>query len=262
MARINIEDEWFTDGRRLRLIELTKNQNIADGMAILAWFLAQKYWIKKELIPGHAWYGAGMSDLLFECGLAERRENGIYVRGSERHFQWYFDKVEAGRKGGLKSSQRPRDAKGRLSSVQAVLGESSKQKPSESNPLTPTPTLTLKENNTLCDPVGSRADEWDLDQIYRAYPKRKGNANKGLGMKRLAKLIKTEADFDLALKAVRGYHAHLTSTGKIGTEFVAMFSSFWDAHGDWKAWAERKVASPHQLTDDLLAQALGRRDEA
>jgi|LakMenE18May11ns_1017448.scaffolds.fasta_scaffold9958908_4 hypothetical protein len=256
MARINVEDEWFTDARRLRLIELTKDKNIADGMAIMAWFLAQKYWVKKELIPYHAWHGAGMSDLLFECGLAEKREDGVYVRGSKRHFHWYFKKVEAGRKGGLKSSQRQRDSKGRLTTSQAVLGDSSKQTPSTSNPLTPTLTLTHKEKNTLYDSGESHREEFNLNLIYQEYPRRRGQANKGKGLERLKKMIKNQSDYELALAAVRGYKAHLISQGKINTEFVKMFSSFWDAQGDWKEWAAAPVDQA-MITDELIKKAKG-----
>lgn len=99
MARISIEDEWFSDPRRYRLAEkfgfpsdpsgLLK----ADGHAVEVWFFAQKYWRKKELIPTHAWEGAGLGDAMFQCGLAEKRDGGIYVRGAERHFDWYFKKT-------------------------------------------------------------------------------------------------------------------------------------------------------------------------
>ena len=80
--------------------------------------------------------------------------------------------------------------------------------------------------------------------------------NKGKGMARLTKIVRSQADFELALKAVQGYKAHLITQGKTNTEFVKMFSSFWDPQGDWKEWAERK-RDDYKLTDELLKQALG-----
>ena len=98
--RINVETEFMSDMRFIRLIELIQKQNpekpvseakfAAIGSCIVAWGLSFHYWKHdKELIPEHAWKGADMNDLLFEVGLAERRESGIYVRGSERNFEWY-----------------------------------------------------------------------------------------------------------------------------------------------------------------------------
>lgn len=161
MARINVEDEWFSDPRRARLTKLLGCQFKADGVMLLAWFLSQKYWIKKELIPEHAWSASEMPDELFTCGLAERRESGIYVRGSDRHFAWYTSKVEAGKSGGAKSAQA------RASKVKQVQAESSTHQAesstaqadsSESNPLTLALALSLtqkqiqeKQENVFCE---------------------------------------------------------------------------------------------------------------
>jgi hypothetical protein len=109
MARINIEPEWWSDMRRMQLVLLLGNEFSADGMVFRAWRLAQQFWFKKELIPDHAWVGSGFGDELFKCGLAERRQEGIYVRGATRHFDWYEKKVEVLRqnasKGGKNSAK-------------------------------------------------------------------------------------------------------------------------------------------------------------
>lgn len=124
---------------------------------------------------------------------------------------------------------------------------------------------TLQEH-TLSAPLDvangkiSEADEggFDLEAIYEAYPRRKGDQRKRLGMKRLQGLIKTEADFELAMRAVKGYKAHLMGQSKVGTEFVKMFSSFWDPLGDWKAWAQKPERNASaEITDDLIIKAFG-----
>lgn len=123
-----------------------------------------------------------------------------------------------------------------------------------------------ENNNTLSAPLDgvkakpSEADEggFDLEAIYEAYPRRKGDQRKRLGLKRLQGLIKTEADFELAMRAVKGYKAHLMGQSKVGTEFVKMFSSFWDPLGDWKAWAQKPERNASaEITDDLIIKAFG-----
>jgi heme-degrading monooxygenase HmoA len=124
-----------------------------------------------------------------------------------------------------------------------------------------------RENNTTMsakEPDGvssvSEADEgeFNLEAIYEAYPRRKGDQRKQLGLKRLKAIIKTDDDFHLAMRSVKGYKAHLMSQNKVGTEFVKMFASFWDSLGDWKSWAEKEQRkSGAEITDDLIIKAFG-----
>jgi hypothetical protein len=97
---------------------------------------------------------------------------------------------------------------------------------------------------------------FDLEEIYKSYPKRKGNSNKASGIAKIGKLIKTQADYDLALLAAKNYRAHCSTEKQINTQFVKMFSSFWDAHGDWKSWAD-KAPKNKPMSDDLLRSAIG-----
>ncbi|NCX93597.1 MAG: hypothetical protein EBX40_02850 [Gammaproteobacteria bacterium] len=114
-----------------------------------------------------------------------------------------------------------------------------------------------EQYNTLYDSDESHREEFNLEQIYQEYPRRRGQANKGKGLEKLRKLIKSRADFELALAAVRGYRLHLISQQKINTEFVKMFSSFWDAQGDWKEWAAARPSDGAEITDKLIKQAKG-----
>lgn len=86
---------------------------------------------------------------------------------------------------------------------------------------------------------------WDLDAIYREYPARRGGNKKALGLERLAKIIKSDETYDEAMRAVRNYRAEMAALGKVGTEFVAMFASFWGSKNDWREWID-KVPSPSQ----------------
>jgi heme-degrading monooxygenase HmoA len=125
-------------------------------------------------------------------------------------------------------------------------------------PTTPkTKQSKTKQENTLYDSAESHREEFNLEQIYQEYPRRRGQANKGKGIEKLRKLIKSRTDFELALAAVRGYRLHLISQGKVNTEFVKMFSSFWDSQGDWKEWAAARPSDGAEITDKLIAQAKG-----
>jgi hypothetical protein len=119
MARINVEDEWFVDKtkRRSALKRALEQQprdveREADGMALDAWRLSQHYWLDGErLIPEEVWQCAALEPLI-DCGLAERRPKGIYIRGSRDRHEWILQRVNAG-KARAKGS---RDDRGRLSS--------------------------------------------------------------------------------------------------------------------------------------------------
>jgi hypothetical protein len=92
-----------------------------------------------------------------------------------------------------------------------------------------------KTNNTksvVAPPV------FDLEKIFKEYPKRLGNQNKKQGMQRLTKFIKNEDDFNKALQAVHKYKNHCVETKKDNTPFVKQFGTFFDSRGDWLEWVD------------------------
>jgi len=129
MPRINIEDKWWGDPRRSRLVSLLGNVEAeADGAFVIAIKLAQQYWIpNKEHIPMKSWKGAGIADELITCGLAEITNDGktVYVSGSEEHFAWWFKKQEAGRRGGMAKASNARECLPEPSKVYQALPSSS-----------------------------------------------------------------------------------------------------------------------------------------
>lgn len=115
MARINIEDCWWTDPRRSKLIKLLGGENQADGAAVRMWRLAQEFWKDgRKLIPQYIFETLEESQALLGCGLASLGEAGVYVRGSSQYLDWVIEQREKSKKGGQKSAQRARDSKGRL----------------------------------------------------------------------------------------------------------------------------------------------------
>ena len=110
MARINIEDQLFTDGRFIQLVN--KHGNIkAIGMMVMAYRLAQTYWVKnRSLIPSEIFlFNESFSDIV-AVGLAEKRDDKIYVCGSKEQFDWVLIRSENGKKGGRpKTKSKPND---------------------------------------------------------------------------------------------------------------------------------------------------------
>jgi hypothetical protein len=121
MARVNVEDDWWTDKtrRRAALIRAVANrprdpEREADGLALDAWTTAQRYWKEgQSLIPEDVWQLGGFEPLI-EAKLAERRPEGIYVSGTKEHHDWLYQKIEAAKKGGEARKDAPRDEHGRF----------------------------------------------------------------------------------------------------------------------------------------------------
>lgn len=123
MARLNIEECWWSDPRRTKL--LLKIGFQADAAAVNMWRIAQGFWADgRMLIPKHIFDTIEFAEDLLGVRLAELRGEFVYVRGSSAWLDWTAEKRAAAKAGGKKSSQRPRNAKGQLQ-------KASKQKPSK-----------------------------------------------------------------------------------------------------------------------------------
>lgn len=134
MARLNIEDSLFKDPRFMNLCIRLGCQYKALGALVLAWSLAQKWYKTPEkMIPKSEWENHGFPQGIIECGLAEVVGEKIKMRGADEQFQWLAQRIEAGRKGGLKSQ-------GNLASDRQA--NASKRKPPT---LTPSLSLSLSQ---------------------------------------------------------------------------------------------------------------------
>lgn len=114
MARINIEECWWSDPRRSKLIRLFQGDtNQADGLAVTAWRLAQEFWKNgKQLIPVAHFESIEANSKLIEANLAEARTDGIYIRGSSQYLEWVADRKRAASEGGKKSAAARRKKDG------------------------------------------------------------------------------------------------------------------------------------------------------
>ena len=129
MPRINIEDKLWGEERFQDLLIKVQNRHVAKGMILEAILLAQRYWCSvtspRQCIPVDEFNKLGLKPLL-EVNLAKITDTGIYLCGSEDHFSWWFQRVEAGRSGGIaKSSNAKRNLAGAKQNVPSSSSSSS-----------------------------------------------------------------------------------------------------------------------------------------
>jgi hypothetical protein len=106
MARINIEQCWWTDPRREKLGLLLGSMLLADAVVIRAWKVAQEFWgNERGLIPKHIFATLEANANLIQANLAEEREDGFYIRGSSQYLEWVTERRRAAREGGKKSAE-------------------------------------------------------------------------------------------------------------------------------------------------------------
>lgn len=230
MARINVETTWWMDERRYKLSELFNgNKREADGLALEAWKLSQEFWGSgRRKVPLFIFKEIKNHEYLLDVDLAIIQGNTVYVRGTKSFHEWYAVSKESASKGG---KSKGKDAKRNSSEFQADAKSLYSSLSSLSS--------SLKEPKTnMCDSDESHV--FDFELIYKSYPKRLGASNKGKGIIKLKRLIKSQQNFDDALNAVTCYKKHCDDTKKTGTELVKMFSTFFDSNGDWREWVNFK----------------------
>lgn len=105
MPRINIEDDLWKDDRFMALVERIGKFR-ALGVVAYAWKVAQNFWKQGKLIPPEIWKLHDFPEALFEVNFAERRPEGVYVRGSKKQFAWLLAKSENGKLGGRPAKTR------------------------------------------------------------------------------------------------------------------------------------------------------------
>ena len=171
MARINIEEEFFSDLRLDKLSELCGKKTDAIGCLVLAWREAQRYWVRdKGLIPSDVWAMLPNNNLLVSSGFAVGLESGFYMKGSEEKFSWVLKLRENGQKGGRpKKSSKKRENNG----LQKPIGyqQDTYRVPIE-NPPSPSPSLSLSpiQKNIKEIDVKSIIPEEILDKIDITLP--------------------------------------------------------------------------------------------
>lgn len=99
MARINVESELFMDQRFKALARRhAGDEDHALGLVVRWWLVAQKWWGKegRQLVPNDIFELGDFGDLV-TVGLAIKRDDGWYAKGSEERFKWYADNCDKAR---------------------------------------------------------------------------------------------------------------------------------------------------------------------
>lgn len=110
MARLNIEDSLWSDQRFLRFCIKVQDEVKAVGYLVMAWRLAQKHWCpERRPIPRAEWEANGLPWSLAESGLAEITEEGVYLKGCEAAFAWWFQKQKAGQRSADARAKKPKE---------------------------------------------------------------------------------------------------------------------------------------------------------
>lgn len=253
MARINIEEQWWTDPRREALTKLIGDELMADGAAIRLWRLAQEYWKRNaEPIPNYVFEYVRFSSELVRAGLALVRGSSVYVRGSSNAFEWMIKNKEKASKAGLKSAEsrklkhgsaQPRSAPSAASEGPPELGPNKPRtkfnlaEPSSSSSLS----SSSSSSNSNKEYIGRSDDrpdthKYDFEEVYKSYPKRLGDQRKAKGLSVLKRSVKTQQDFEAFKKSVENYAIHVRREGKERTEFVKQFGTF--ANEIWREWID------------------------
>jgi len=141
MARVNVDESIFLDARFTELAMILSSRALAIGELVLAWRIAIMYYAKhNSYIPLSVWKKQKLSDSIITVGLAEVRDDFVYVRGTEKHADWLKKLQISGKKGGLAKSKRKAE----------IIEENSKQMLEYPKPFEPS--LLLNINTKTVSP--------------------------------------------------------------------------------------------------------------
>jgi uncharacterized phage protein (TIGR02220 family) len=101
MPRINIEEKWWSDPRRTRLV--IKLGLEADSAMLNAIRVSQEH--NGEPFDASNLLEPKWIQALLEVGLANGQPTLLYICGSKDHHNWLMAKRESGKRGGIKSAQ-------------------------------------------------------------------------------------------------------------------------------------------------------------
>ncbi len=143
MARINIEDSVFKDNRFIDLCIKSGSRDIALGRLVAMWIVAQKFYLTHGEIPARVWIEQGLSDVLIECGMAERTSTGVRARGQDEQFAW----LRSSQRSGLASAAKRRKMHGNAIPKNASNRRTSVRKKSERPSTDAEPTSTSSSSS-------------------------------------------------------------------------------------------------------------------
>ena len=217
MARINIEDSLFKKRSWTDLCIQLGDRNAALGALFFAWSMAQNYWSPdKNPIPLTVWEEEGLEDAIIDVGLAEKRPDGVYMKGSEEQFAWLIQKHDAGQKGGRPKKETKRGETGRLAGETGrnrAASDANRVEPSYSSSSSNSRIPPLKPPPGGAGTGEEKLGEAEFQEAYSAYP---GKSGSGTGRERYHRVIKTRKEHRELLRAIEAYRLDLERPEKRG----------------------------------------------
>ncbi len=217
MARVNVDECWWSDPRRDRLGALVKSSLLADAVALRAWKVSQDYWANKcKLVPIPIFRLLPHSDALLESGLAELRDDFVYVRGAKDRHAWILSRRQNGALGGMASRGVGKQREKRTANA-------SKRKQTQAS--SSSSSSRNKTNNAL------NAQKYDFEKLANQYPRRRDLRR---GIKKCELQIKTQEDYD-ALASAIGHFAEYHKSKRTESQMIPYFKTFVSG-GEWREW--------------------------
>lgn len=143
----------------------------------------------------------------------------------------------------------------RLAKKEQKVGRSEKLEVRSKN----TPIVPFTGTSVAVEEIPNQISDSELEAIYAEYPKRRGNQGKAVAFKRLRSLFRSDPSLTLnqtILCAVRAYKSFCGRNSLIGTEKVAMFSTFFGDRELWKDWVGAEIAQKSSTMSDEEFQRL------
>jgi hypothetical protein len=248
VARINIEDCWWSDPRRTALL-LTVGFE-ADSAAVNMWRAAQEFWGKgRGLVPAEVFFKLKHAQALIDSGLADVRDRSVYVRGSSSYLDWHFEKREQARAAGKRSAEVRRESNGTAQPHGGKGHRKSERQPNEirteSNGTEPSDSDS--DSDSLSG-LGSRSRKKNNAQpdgfatFWEGYPNKKG---KSRAMKLYAKALAEGASPAELILARDRYIADL-KVNQTEKRFIQQGPRFM---GEWHDWLDPETGQAEDFSD-------------
>lgn len=238
MARLTVEDKWWSDPRREKLGRLLGDIALADANALRMWRLAQEFWGNSlRLIPQEIFDTLEAAPKLLEAGLASAKEGGIYVRGSSQYLSWLHESRLAASAGGQKSAEVRRKK----------YGTSQPQRRSDSEP-------PLEANSKCLEPSvsvsvsDSKKEEYTsgFEELWGHYGK---EGSKRAAFQAYQKQRLSPEEIGVLKKSIQAYHAKRLKRDQSPKHFSTFLND------DWRAYLESDSSDSPTLDFTLSTEA-------
>lgn len=242
MARINFDDNVEAQQEFWNLLPLVGgDRDVALGRLVRFFRLAQKAFGHDGVISEAELEREGLSCMI-KSGWAVEVGEGFQAKGAGKHFAWYRQKIEAGKRGGrpAKAGAKETEPDANREKPDGFRNEPDDNRDKASvNPLALVNTNkenTYAHETASAPPDGGASEKFDLEELYLTeYPRLRGK-QKGLAAARRA--IRTRAQFEQLKQAIQNYAAECRRENR-PEDKIKYFSSFMSEWRDWISLEEK-----------------------